>query len=134
MFALVLIIFDVICLCAALYFMIESLREKEHRAPYFGLAGSIFPSILIPLIIWVPVLEVAITILFCIYLLSFLICLIPGKPNPRALMGSTGYTVKDVKRFDERDTVFARIEGLQQHPELKQFEEYYNSHPELKGI
>ena len=110
MFALVLIILDVICLCAALYFMIESLREKEHRAPYFGLAGSIFHLILIPLIIWVPVLKVPITILFCIYLLSFLICLIPGKPNPRALMGSTGYKVEDVKRFDERDTVFARIQ------------------------
>lgn len=133
MFALVLIIFDVICLCAAVYFMIESLREKEHRAPYFGLAGSIFHLILIPLIIWVPFLKIPITILFCVYVLFFLLCLIPGTPNPKALKGSTGYKVEDVKRFDERDTVFARIEGLQQYPEIEQFEEYYKNHPEFKG-
>ncbi|MBW1916364.1 MAG: hypothetical protein JRI86_15765 [Deltaproteobacteria bacterium] len=39
MLTIVLLIFDVICLCAAIYFMVESIREKEHRAPYFGLAG-----------------------------------------------------------------------------------------------
>jgi hypothetical protein len=133
MLTIILLIFDLICLGAALYFMIESFHEKEPRAPYVGLAGVLFHVILIPLIIWIPVLKVPITILFCIYLLSFLLCLIPGKPNPRALMGSTGYKVEDVKLFDERDTVFARVEGLQQHPELKQFEEYYNHHPEFKA-
>jgi len=132
MFIGILLLFNIIFLCAALYFMIESFHEKEPRAPYVGLAGVLFHMILIPLIIWVPVLEVYITILFCIYLLAFLVCLIPGKPNPRALKGSTGYKVEDIKRFDERDTVFARVEGLQQHPESKQFEEYYNNHPEFK--
>ena len=112
MFTIILLIFDLICLGAALYFMLESFREKEPRAPYVGLAGSILHVILIPLIIWVPVLEGYITILFCIYLLAFLVCLIPGKPNPKALKGSAGYKVEDVKRSDERDTVFARVEGL----------------------
>ena len=43
-----------------------------------------------------------------------------------------GHVLGDVNRFDERDTVFARIEGLQQHPETKQFDEYYQNHPEYK--
>ena len=132
MHSAVLLVFDILCLCAALYFMLESIREREPRAPYFGLGGAVFHLLLVPVIIWVPILRVPIAILFCLYVLAFIVFLIPGRRNPRALKGSMGHVVGEVRRFDERDTVFARIEGLQSHPEIAQFQDYYQRHPEFK--
>jgi reductive dehalogenase len=126
----ILLFLNVIFLCAALYVMIESLREKESRASLFGLAGLLFHIILIPLIIWVPALHVPIAILFCLYVLAFVIFSIPSKPDPKSLKGSMGHVMGDVKRFDERDTLFARTETFS--PEMGQFEEYYQRHPEFK--
>ena len=70
-----LLLFNIIFLCAALYFMIESIHEKESRASHFGLAGCIFHIILIPLIIWVPVLLVP--PLFLLSVPAFLASLLP---------------------------------------------------------
>ncbi len=132
MHSALLLVFNILCLCAALYFMFESIRERESRATYFGMAGAIFHLLLVPVIIWVPFLTVSITILFCLYILGFIACCVPGRLDPRALKGSMGHVVGEVKQFDERDTVFARIEGLQSHPEIDQFQEYYQRHPEFK--
>jgi len=132
MHSAILVEFNILCLFAALYFMFESIRERELRARYFVLAGAIFRLLLVPVIIWVSFLKVPIAILFCLYILSFIACLIPGRPDTRALKGSMGHVVGEVKRFDEWDTVFARIEGLQSHPEIEQFQEYYQRHPEFK--
>ena len=131
MFAGILLIFNIIFLCVALYFMIESLREKEARAPYFGLAGAIFHFILIPIIIWVPVFRIPILILFCLYVLALIIFSIPGTKSPMVLEGSIGHVKGEVTRFDERDTVFARTEAKFAHAE-ELHEAYYKKHPEYK--
>ena len=131
MFAGILLIFNIIFLCIALYFMIESLREKELRAPYVGLAGAIFHFILIPVIIWVPVFRIPILLLLCLYVLALIIFSIPGTKDPLVLKGSLGHVKGEVTRFDERDTVFARTEAkFAQAEELH--EEYYKKHPEYK--
>ena len=48
--------------------------------------------------------------LLCTGILYFLV--IDSDSNPKALKGTDGYIVGDVKRFDERETVFARNRSL----------------------
>jgi len=48
--------------------------------------------------------------------------------NPRALEGTRGLIVGDVKRFDERDHVFARNRSIR--PGSEQYKAYYREHPE----
>lgn len=125
-----LTVFTLLCLCATLYFMFVSIREKEPRAPYFGLVGALFHMLLIPVILWVPLFKIPIIILFSVYILFFLACCIQGKENSQALKGTMGYVRGEVHRFDERDTMFARIEGL--HSATDRYNEYYQRHPEHK--
>ena len=126
-----LLIVDMLVLFVANVFMIQSIREKEPRAPKFGWAGSIFHLALVPLIIWIPSLRVFISILFGLYILFLIICLLPGKRSPRAMKGTMGHVVGEVQRVDERDILFARIEGLQ--PGTEQYHKYYEMHPENKA-
>jgi reductive dehalogenase len=51
--------------------------------------------------------------------------------NPRALQGTQGYTVGDVKRFDEREQVFARNRSLR--PGSEQYGAFYNDHPDWEA-
>lgn len=52
--------------------------------------------------------------------------------NPRALEGTKGLVVGDVKRFDERDHVFARNRSLR--PGSEQYLAYYQEHPERETL
>jgi reductive dehalogenase len=51
--------------------------------------------------------------------------------NPRAKSGSQGYVVGKVRRFDERDLVFARNRTL--HPGTDPYKAYYAMHPEREA-
>ena len=50
--------------------------------------------------------------------------------NPQALQGTRGLIVGEVKRYDERDIVFARNRSLR--PETEQYKTYYELHPEFE--
>ena len=52
--------------------------------------------------------------------------------NPTALKGTKGYIVGEVKRFDERETVFARNRSLR--PGSDEYNRFYAAHPDLKKI
>jgi reductive dehalogenase len=110
----------------ALYFMIESIREKEGRAPYFGLLGTLFHGFLFPLIIFVPFLRLPILLLFIVYVTLLVLVLIPHKLKP---LGSVEYIVGKVLRFDERTTVFR---SFHLKPGTERSTEFYKKHPELE--
>jgi len=131
MFLWVLLAIDVIVIIVALVFAVESTREREPRAPKVGWAAVIFHLLLIPLILFVPFLRPPIAVLFGIYLLFLLVCLVPGKPDPKILKGTMGHVVGEVNPVDERDIMFARVEGLK--PGTKQYSRYYEMHPEHKA-
>lgn len=128
MFILVLLLFDILFLIAAVVFTFESIREQENRASRVGGTGVLALLILIPLIIWVPVFWMLVAFVFSIVVLFVLLCLIPGRANPRALKGSMGYVVGEAQRVDELDTVFARNRSLR--PGSEAYQEYYKLHPE----
>lgn len=128
MFMHLLIIFNSICFLAALYFMFESFHEKERRAPYFGLAGAVFHAILYPIITQIPILRIPVGILFGIYILFFLLCLIPGSRKPKSALD---YVVGDVDRYDERKSVFARYNYLEDPERYKNF---YQMYPEFEDF
>jgi reductive dehalogenase len=57
--------------------------------------------------------------------------LIPSSANSSALKGAIGSAVGKPKRFDERDTVFARNRSLPEGSEI--YQKYYAAHPDRKG-
>jgi hypothetical protein len=57
-----------------------------------------------------------------------LLLLMPIGANPRALQGTKGYTVGEVKRFDEREQVFARNQALPADSE--RYQQLYSEHPQ----
>lgn len=131
MFSGLLLAVDILVIFVALVFAIESSKEKEPRAPKVGWAASVVHLFFIPLILFVPASRIPIGILFGLYVLFLLVCLIPGSPNPKVLKGTLGHVVGDVKRVDERGIVFARVEGLK--PGTEQYGRYYEMHPEHKA-
>ena len=114
-----LLFINFILFSAFLYFAFESYREQESRAAKNGIAGAIF-VIFLAILILIPQLKI--TVLFCFIagLIFFLCLLLPAKPNKKALKGAKGYLVGEPKRFDERDSIFAR------HRSLAKGDEHYN--------
>ena len=51
--------------------------------------------------------------------------------NQKALLGTKGFIVEEVKRFDERDQVFARNRALR--PGSDQYKAYYRANPEKEA-
>lgn len=130
--AAVLLLMNLVLLLGAVLFTYESLREKEPRAPQFGIAGILFHVVLGGLILAVPSSRPFVAVFFGFLVLLFLLFLIPGKPNPRALKGAEGYMVGPVSRFDERDIVFARNRSLPPGSEV--YRQYYEQHPDKEAF
>lgn len=127
-FLLVLLSLDLVFLIGAIIFTKDSVREQELRAMKIGYIGIALMILLGTLILFLPGLRWAVVILFAIMVLLLLLCLIPGRPNPQALKGTEGYIRGEVKRSDERDTVFARNRSLPPGSEV--YKLYYQMHPE----
>jgi reductive dehalogenase len=130
MFQAVLLLIDLLVLTICIIFTVESSQEKEIRAPKVGFAGVAFHLVLVPLILLVPLLRIPIAVLFGVYGLFVLVCLIPGRPDPPALKGTMAQVVGNVQRVDERDIMFARVEGLK--PGTAPYQQYYEMHPHKK--
>ena len=123
---------NLVLLLSAVLFTYESLREKEPRAPKFGIAGILFHLGLAVLILAVPPSRPVLTVFFGGLVLVFLLFLIPGKSNPRAREGAEGHVVGPVARFDERDIVFARNRSLP--PGSAMYQQYYEQHPDKEAF
>ena len=107
---ILLLTVDCFLFSAFLYFAFESFREQEKRAAKNGIIGTaltIIPAILL----WVPRFQITVLCLFVALCIFFLLLLIPANPNKKALKGAKGYLTGKAKRFDERDSVFARQIG-----------------------
>ena len=127
MLTVVLLVINLIFLVGAGLFTYESLREKEPRAPKFGVAGVLFHLVLAVLILAIPPSRPVLAGFFGVLVIIFFLFLIPSQPNPRALKGAEGYRVGPVNRFDERDIVFARNRSLP--PGSDRYRQYYEQHP-----
>ncbi len=132
MLTVALLSVNLIFLVGAGLFTYESLREKEPRAPKFGIAGILFHLGLGVFILAVPQSHLFLAVFFGLLAILFLLFLIPGKPNPRALKGAEGYMVGPVNRFDERDIVFARNRSLPPGSEV--YRRYYEQHPDREAF
>ena len=128
MFLAMLMLVNGVFLAGAVAFTLDSVKEQEWRAAKVGFGGVLCTIFLGGLILLVPCLRWYIAIILGALILLFVLCLIPGRPNPRALKGSQGYVVQNTQRFDERDIVFARNRSLP--PGSAAYKRYYRMHPE----
>jgi reductive dehalogenase len=123
-----LLIADFFLFCGALYFTIESLKEKERHASKVGVMGVLFSLLLAVPVIWLPLIRVPFAILLFIGCLLGFVLLIPHKPDEKTLKGSRGHMVADLIRPDQRDVTFARLRSLP--PGTEYYKRYYALHPE----
>lgn len=130
MAVVLLSIVNLVLLLLSATFAFESYREQEPRAPIFGRAGVILHVVLAAAIPLFPSSHPYVAVYFAILIIITLVLLFPTQANPTALQGTEGLVEGEVKRFDERDQVFARNETL--NPEREEYRLYYGAHPELK--
>ncbi|MBC8463995.1 MAG: reductive dehalogenase [Deltaproteobacteria bacterium] len=127
-----------LCLQAliGLSFFVSSIREKEHRASVFG--GLQFLGML-GLVILFFLMQSAgffntfagVVILICLLIIGVFMALILAKKtaaNPKALAGTGGLIQGKVKRYDEREIVFARNRSLPPDPGM--YQQFYEKHPQ----
>jgi len=121
-----------------LIFFISCIWEREARASFF--AGIQFLGMLGLLILFLriqrsglfetgPGLAILILALVLAAIAVFVLVRKSGE-NPRALQGTRGLIEGEVKRFDEREQVFARNRAL--HPGSEQYRIFYQEHPEYE--
>ena len=122
-----------------LAFLISSIWEKEERASIF--AGIQFLGMLGLLILYIYwqvsgffVSGIGLFVLIIslvVGILAVFFCVRQTPVNQRALEGTQGLIVGEVKRFDERKHVFARNRTLK--PGSEQYEAFYTENPELEA-
>jgi hypothetical protein len=121
-------------------FLVSSIREKEVRATRF--AALQFAAILILLLVFFSLLRADFfgTTVGILLLVSgiaagatagFLLLRRSGA-NPSALEGTRSLIVGEVKRWDEREIVFARNRYLE--PGTDRYREFYRAHPEWEEV
>lgn len=122
-----------------LSFLISSIWEKEPRASLFALIQ--FLGMFGLLIVYLILVRIGffhtgagLAVLIAAYLFAGLGAILMLKKtgaNPRALKGTEGLIVGEVKRHDEREIIFARNRSLK--PGTEQYEIFYREHPEYEA-
>ena len=133
------LVLAVLALVAAAFF-VSSIWEQEKRAAVFG-ALQLAPLLaLIAIVLYLytrgffntsPGTQILIGGTLLVILTTVLVVL-KTPANPRALAGTQGFIAREVKRFDERLTVFARNRSLR--PDSVEYEIFYREHPELMEV
>jgi len=126
--------------CIGLWFLLSCIWEKEPRATVFAwlqFLGMLGLLIFFLLLSWIGFFktDAGFAILVGATLLAVLgafLALVRMGKNPKALLGTKGLMVGPVKRFDERDQVFARNRALR--PKSEQYKAYYREHPEREAL
>ena len=117
-------------------FLVSSIQEREARATRYAVLqlGAMLILVLgFLILLWAGFCETASGMLLLIggttagAVAGFLLLRTSGA-NPRALEGTRGLIVGEVKRWDERAIVFARNRYLQ--PGTEEYQEFYSEHPE----
>jgi reductive dehalogenase len=126
--------------CIGLSFFISCIWEKEKRATLF--AGLQCFGMLCVLVVFLYLVRIdffetdtGLAILIIGLLLGAVMAFVflrRTAPNKKARAGTKGLIAGEVKRFDERDHVFARNRTLR--PGSKQYKAYYKKHPEHEAF
>ena len=132
---LILIINSII----GLSFFVSCLKEKERRASFFAGLQLLFVLLLPGLFFYLnsvgffrTAAGIALLVAGLIVLgLATFFLIRKTSPNTKALLGTKGLIVGEVKRFDEREIVFARNRSLR--PGSEEYKIFYASHPELEA-
>jgi len=132
---LILIINSII----GLSFLISCLQEKERRASFFAALQLLAMLLLLAFFFHLHSTGffrtgtgIALLVAGLIVFGAFAFVLLRRTlPNPKALQGAKGLIVGEVKRFDEREIVFARNRSLR--PDSEEYKTFYASHPELEA-
>jgi reductive dehalogenase len=111
--------------------LIDSWNEKEDRAVGISGIGFLFHVTIGLALVMYPWVQQLGMVYFGAIAVFGLLMLIPGGTNERALKGTNGYVVDDVKKVDERDIVFSRNKL---RPDSKEYKAYYEAHPELEEM
>ncbi|MGD9114439.1 MAG: hypothetical protein PVI77_18905, partial [Desulfobacterales bacterium] len=122
----------------ALTYFISSIWEKERRASMFG--GLQFLAMLAMLILlfylysagfFYTTAGVIVLILVIIFgALTAASLMMRLGANAKALQGTMGLIVGEVKRQDEREIMFARNRSLR--PDSEQYKQFYKIHPDYE--
>jgi len=123
-----------------LSFFVSSFYEKEPRATFWGflqflgmLGLAVIFVVLAVAGFFHSALGAGILIVGCAAgLAGSMAVMLKTKGNSRALEGAMGYVVNEVKRFDERDQVFARNRALR--PGSKEYQAYYTNQPDKEAF
>jgi reductive dehalogenase len=119
-----------------LIYLVSCIREKENRASFFAAVQFIGMVGLTILFVWwwqtgLFATGPGIGLLVCFLMAvpaAYLLLVRRTQGNPKALEGTKGLIVGEVKRPDERDIVFARNRSLR--PGTEQYKAYYAMWPE----
>jgi reductive dehalogenase len=127
-FVLALLLVALFLFSNAVYFTVESIKEKEYRAPKMGAGLALCALVIAAVILWVPIFRIPIAVVFGLGIIFGLILLVPGRPGPCAMKGAEGHLVGEPERHDERDIPFARLRSVP--PGSEYYRRYYAMHPE----
>jgi len=119
---------DLVFVCLSMVFIFESCREQEFRAAIIAGAGVTVGALIILMSYSYPTSLNFFGILFLLATVFGLALCIPGRKNHSALRGAMGYAVKQVTRFNEADSVFARARLKPEN--TKVYKEYYRNRKE----
>jgi reductive dehalogenase len=124
----------------ALSFLLSCITESERRAAIFAVFQFLGSLALLGLFIYLRAIGFfttrfgTVTLVGSVLLLGLAVFLLfrRSPPNRTALKGSRGYIVGEVKRYDERDIVFARNRSLR--PDSEQYRTFYERHPDYEEV
>ena len=97
---IVILAIDLTFLLVTALFTYEALRERESRAARIGFLAIISLIFVAFLALLAPSVRLPIAILMGVTTLGCLTLFIPVGPNQKALLGTSGHVVSDVKPFD----------------------------------
>jgi hypothetical protein len=121
-------------------YLISSIWEQEKRASFFGAVQFLGMAGALILFIYgwasgflATAFGIGVVICLLVGGVAVAVLLIRKTPaNPKALEGAKGLITGDVKRFDERDVVFARNRTIR--PGSEAYKTYYQMRPEYEAL
>lgn len=121
-----------------LAFLISSIWEKEPRATVFGTLQFLGMVLPIPIVLYLwqngffntPFGFLSMVAGILAGVAGVIMVTVRTGWNPKALAGTRGYIVGEVKRQDEREHVFARNRAIR--PGSEQYDRFYKKHPDLE--
>ncbi len=122
-----------------LSFLISCIWENERRAALYAGLQFLLMLLLVVLLVylkalgWFDTATGGVFLFLGLIMTAGLLVLLTIRlgSNPQAQLGSRGLMVGEVKRYDERDIVFARNRTLR--PGTEQYKDYYELHPEFEA-